>query len=332
MLEANLCAQPLDVWQPTASLNMLHLRARLLSRIRQFFAERQVLEVETPLLSQATVTDKHLQSFQTDYHFSNPEQKQTLYLQTSPEFAMKRLLAAGSGAIYQLCKAFRNQGESGRTHNPEFTMLEWYRPGFNHHDLMDEMESLLKIIPDCPSAQRFSYAELFQHYLQIDPHQASIEQLKQTAHRFNLGTENLAALEKDDWLNLLMTHCIEPQLPKHPVFIYDFPASQAALARIRPGKPALAERFEVYVQGLELANGFHELSSASEQRQRFKSDLIQREKAGYPLPPIDERLLAALEQGLPDCAGVALGIDRLIMLATGKNAINEVLSFPIERA
>lgn len=319
-------------WQPTASLNMLRLRAGILSRIRQFFAERQVLEVETPLLSQATVTDKHLQSFQTDYHFENPKQKQTLYLQTSPEFAMKRLLAAGSGAIYQLCKAFRNQGESGRSHNPEFTMLEWYRPGFNHHDLMDEMESLLKIILDCPSTQRFSYAELFQHYLQINPHQTSIEQLKQTAHRFNIATENLVALEHDDWLNLLMTHCIEPQLPKHPVFIYDFPASQAALARIRAGNPALAERFEVYVQGLELANGFHELSSASEQRQRFQHDLIQREKAGYPLVPIDEHLLAALEQGLPDCAGVALGIDRLIMLATEKNTINEVLTFPIARA
>ena len=319
-------------WQPTASQEMLHVRARLLNRIRQFFAERHVLEVETPLISHAAVTDKHLQSFQTDYHFANPAQKQTLYLQTSPEFAMKRLLAAGSGAIYQLCKAFRNQGESGRTHNPEFTMLEWYRPGFNHHDLMDEMESLLKAILDCPNAQRFSYAELFQHYLQIDPHQASIEQLKQTAHRFNLATENLTALEKDDWLNLLMTHCIEPQLAKHPVFIYDFPASQAALARIRPGNPALAERFEVYVQGLELANGFHELSSASEQRQRFKNDLIQREKAGYPLVPIDERLLAALEQGLPDCAGVALGVDRLIMLASGKSTINEVLTFPIERA
>lgn len=332
MLESNLDSAQLNAWQPTTSLATLHLRARLLSRIRQFFAERQVLEVETPLLSQATVTDKYLQSFQTNYHFANPEQKQTLYLQTSPEFAMKRLLAAGSGAIYQLCKAFRNQGESGRTHNPEFTMLEWYRPGFNHHDLMDEMESLLKIILGCPSAQRFSYAELFQHYLQLDPHQASIEPLKQTAHRFNLATENLICLEKDDWLNLLMTHCIEPQLPKHPVFIYDFPASQAALARIRPGEPALAERFEVYVQGLELANGFHELSSASEQRQRFKNDLIQREQAGYPLVPIDERLLAALEQGLPDCAGVALGVDRLIMLAAGKNSINEVITFPIEHA
>lgn len=319
-------------WQPTASLHMLHLRACLLNRIRQFFAERQILEVETPILSQAAVTDKYIQSFQTDYYFANPKQKKTFYLHTSPEFAMKRLLAAGSGAIYQLCKAFRNQGESGLTHNPEFTLLEWYRPGFNHHDLMDEMDSFLKNMLDCPNAKRFSYAELFQHYLHIDPHLASIALLQQTARSFNVITENLVALDKDDWLNLLITHCIEPQLPKHPVFVYDFPASQAALARIRPGQPALAERFEVYVQGLELANGFHELSSASEQRQRFKNDLLQRQKAGYPLVPIDENLLSALQQGLPNCAGVALGVDRLVMLATGKKNIDDVLTFPLRCA
>lgn len=323
--------KPDTTWQPTASQDMLRTRARLFNRIRQFFIEREVLEVETPLLSHATVTDKYLQSFKTNY-FSDSKQKQTLYLQTSPEFAMKRLLAADSGAIYQIAKAFRNQGESGRNHNPEFTLLEWYRPGFNHHDLMDEVECLLKLILDCSNAQRFSYGEIFQHYLQINPHKTSIEQLKQTASHFNLSTLNLTLLEKDDWLHLLMTHGIEPHLPKQPVFIYDFPASQAALARIRPGNPALAERFEVYVQGLELANGFHELSSASEQERRFRNDLIQREKAGYSLVPIDEHFLAALAHGLPDCAGVALGIDRLIMLAAEKNAIDEVIAFPLERA
>ncbi|MES2998490.1 MAG: EF-P lysine aminoacylase EpmA [Pseudomonadota bacterium] len=319
-------------WRPSASQALLRLRANIFSHIRQFFAERHVLEVETPVLSQATVTDKHLQCFYTDYRFENPDQKQTLYLQTSPEFAMKRLLAAGSGAIYQLCKAFRNQGESGRTHNPEFTLLEWYRPDFNHHYLMDEVEALLKIILDCQSAQRFTYAALFQQYLQIDPHQASVEELKKTLQGSNHTTENLYNMEKDDWLNLLMTHSIEPQLPKHPVFIYDFPASQAALARIRPGNPPLAERFEVYIQGLELANGFHELNDAQEQRQRFMEDLAQRKEAGNPSVPIDEQLLAALAHGLPDCAGVALGIDRLIMLAAKKDSINEVLAFPLERA
>ena len=319
-------------WRPSASLTNLRLRANILQRIRQFFDARHILEVETPLLSQATVTSKYLHSFQSDYCLANPEQKQTLYLQTSPEFAMKRLLAADSGPIYQLCKAFRNQGESGRHHNPEFTILEWYRPGFNHHELMDEVEALLKKILACPAAQRFTYCEIFQQFLHIDPHQASITQLKQTATHFKLHTENLALMERDDWLDLLMTHLIEPNLPPHPVFIYDFPASQAALARIRPGNPAVAERFEVYVQGLELANGFHELSSSSEQRQRFNNDLTQRKKAGIPAVPLDENLLAALAHGLPDCAGVALGVDRLILLAAKERAIDDVLAFPLARA
>jgi elongation factor P--(R)-beta-lysine ligase len=319
-------------WQPSLAMDLLPLRATILNQIRQFFAERKVLEVETPLLSHATVTDKHLHSFQSDYYFADGQQKQTLYLQTSPEFAMKRLLAAGSGAIYQLCKAFRNRGESGCYHNPEFTMLEWYRPGFNHHELMDEVEALLKLILNCQSAQRFTYCELFQHFLQINPYQASIQQLKETAKQFQIVTENLDDLGQDDWLNLLMTHLIEPKLPAHPIFIYDFPASQAALARLRPGNPALAERFEVYVQGLELANGFHELSSPSEQRQRFINDLTQRQKIGAAAIPIDERLLAALEHGLPDCAGVALGIDRLILLAANKSCLHEVMAFPLERA
>ncbi len=319
-------------WRPSASHALLCLRAEILSCIRQFFAERQILEVETPILSQATVTDKHLHSFHTDYYFSNFQQKKTLYLQTSPEFAMKRLLAAGSGAIYQICKAFRNQGESGRTHNPEFTLVEWYRPGFDHYDLMNEVEDLLKIILHCQSIERLSYSVIFQKFLQMDPHRASIAQLRQTADQCGLHTENLSSLEKDDWLHLLMTHCIEPKLPKQPIFIYNFPASQAALAKIQPGSPPLAARFEVYVNGLELANGFHELSSPSEQRQRFVYELSQRKKTGHSPVPIDERLLAALEHGLPNCAGVALGIDRLILLAAKKDSINEVLAFPLERA
>ncbi|MDQ8039587.1 MAG: elongation factor P--(R)-beta-lysine ligase [Rickettsiella sp.] len=317
-------------WQPSASLESLHIRADILNRIRHFFAERKILEVDTPLLSQATVTDKHLHSFQTDYCFANPKQKKTLYLQTSPEFAMKRLLAANSGPIYQICKAFRNQGESGRVHNPEFTMLEWYRPGFNHHDLMDEIEELLTVF-SYPTAQRFTYFELFQRFLEINPHYATIRQLKQTAKRFELTTD-LFNMERDDWLHLLMTHYIEPNLPHHPVFIYDFPASQAALARIRAGDPPIAERFEVYIKGLELANGFHELGSPSEQRQRFLNDLKQREKMAYNTVPIDEHLLAALEHGLPNCAGVALGIDRLIMLVAEKNTIDEVIAFPLRNA
>jgi elongation factor P--(R)-beta-lysine ligase len=322
-----------SAWRPSTSFRVLQLRAHILADIRQFFAARQILEVETPLLSHATVTDQHLHSFQTDYYFSDATFK-TLYLQTSPEFAMKRLLAADSGPIYQICKAFRNRGESGIQHNPEFTLLEWYRPGFNHHDLMDEVADLFKIILPCESIRHFSYAELFQQFLQVDPHDASVRQLKAIAaqNKIQLHSTDCIAMEKDDWLNLLMTHCIEPKLPKHLLFIYDFPASQAALARIRHENPPIAERFEVYMQGMELANGFHELNIAEEQRARFQHDLLQRKKRGHPSVPLDENFLAALEHGLPDCAGVALGLDRLFMIAAKKKSIAEVIPFSLERA
>lgn len=320
-------------WQPTTSLSMLHLRAKLLADIRQFFAERQVLEVETPVLAHATVTDQHLHSFQTQYCLDNVEQQQTLYLQTSPEFAMKRLLAAGSGPIYQISKAFRNQGESGRYHNPEFSLLEWYRPGYNHHQLMDEVEGLLKNVLVCESALRFSYAEIFQRHLQVDPHQITIEDLKKIFIRLDLATENLGLKQIEDYLNLLMSIVIEPQLPKQLVFIYDYPISLAALAKIRTDNTsAVAERFEVYLNGLELANGFHELNDADEQRQRFITDLQSRAANAYPAVPMDEYLLAALTHGLPDCAGVALGLDRLLMLMTEMNEISDVINFPIQRS
>lgn len=323
---------PKTAWQPTTSMALLGLRARLLAQIRQFFAARGVLEVETPLLAHATVTDPHLHSFQTRYVLDNPQQQQTLYLQTSPEFAMKRLLAAGSGPIYQISKAFRNQGESGRYHNPEFSLLEWYRPGFNHQHLMDEVEGLLKTLLDCGSAQRIRYAEIFQRYLSIDPHQATLEDLQQIISYHELGTENLNLTQRSDYLNFLMAHIIEPQLPKQLLFIYDFPVSLAALAKISDGDPAVAERFEVYINGIELANGFHELSDADEQRQRFINDLNQRVSRTYPLVPIDEQLLAALTHGLPDCAGVALGLDRLLMQLAKANHISDVISFPVQRA
>lgn len=319
-------------WRPTTSIRLLALRAQLLTQIRQFFAERGVLEVETPLLAHATVTDPHLHSFQTHYVLDNLQQQQTLYLQTSPEFAMKRLLAAGSGPIYQISKAFRNHGESGRYHNPEFTLLEWYRPGFNHQHLMDEVESLLKTLLACDSAQRFSYAEIFQRYLNLDPHRATLDDLKQVITYRQLSTENLGLSRLSDYLNFLMAHLIEPQLPKQLIFIYDFPVSLAALAKISSGNPAVAERFEVYIDGIELANGFHELSDAREQRERFVNDLNERASRAYPTIPIDEYLLAALTHGLPNCAGVALGLDRLLMLIAKANKLSEVISFPVQRA
>jgi lysyl-tRNA synthetase class 2 len=321
-----------NAWRPTATLSMLHLRAKLLEDIRQFFKERQVLEIETPLLCQATVTDPHLHSFQTQYYCANTEQKQTLYLQTSPEFAMKRLLAAGSGPVYQVCKAFRNQGESGRYHNPEFSLLEWYRPAYDHHQLMDEVEELLKKLLGCESAERLSYAEVFQRYINIDPHQRSIEALKEATICLGLTTENLALNNLADYLNFLMAHIIEPQLPKHLIFIYDYPVSLAALAKVRLGTPVVAERFEVYFQRVELANGFHELHDAKEQQRRFQNDCNLRTLYGYPQVPIDKYLLAALTHGLPDCSGVALGIDRLLMLMAKKNEVADVISFPIQRS
>lgn len=320
-------------WFPNASLEVLRLRAQMLEKIRTFFAERSVLEVETPLLSHASIPDPALHSFKTEYFLDTVSSKsQTFYLQTSPEFAMKRLLAAGSSSIYQISKAFRNGGEAGRYHNPEFTLLEWYRIDFTHHDLMDEVDMLLQILLSCRPGERFTYQQIFQNYLGIDPHQTSIETLQHCAQRHQIATEHLATLDHDAWLQLLMTHLIEPQLPNHPIFIYDFPASQAALARIRNEAIPVAEHFEVYVKGLELANGFHELCSATEQRQRFSNNQTQRKRFGYEAIPLDEHLLAALEQGLPNCAGVALGLDRLLLLISQKKTIQEVLTFPIERA
>jgi elongation factor P--(R)-beta-lysine ligase len=319
-------------WQPTTTLSMLRLRAKLLADIRQFFLARHVLEVETPLLCHATVTDPHLHSFQTEYCLDNTEQQQTLYLQTSPEFAMKRLLAAGSGPIYQISKAFRNQGESGRYHNPEFSLLEWYQPGYDHHQLMDEVEALLKKLLACEAAQRFSYAEIFQQYLNSDPHQLTLQEIKQLANRLDRATENLGLNTIGDYLNFLMSYVIEPQLPKQLVFIYDYPLTLAALAKVRRSTMPVAERFEVYFHDIELANGFHELSDANEQRLRFRNDLRARTAHGYPPVSIDEYLLAALTHGLPDCAGVALGIDRLLMLMTKANKISEVISFPIQHS
>ena len=319
-------------WRPSASADTLVIRARLLQRIRAFFQAREVLEVDTPLLSRAAVTDPHIESFV----LLEPQQGIPRYLHTSPEYAMKRLLAAGSGSIYQVCKVFR-QGEAGRHHNPEFSMLEWYRLGFDHHQLMDEVESLLRELLDgyrtLAAGQRLSYRAAFQQYVGVDPLSASVAELQAAVKQHGIEVIGLDETHKDPWLDLLMTHVIEPALPPNgPVFIYDYPASQAALARIRQSEPPVAERFELYLNGMELANGFHELTDAQEQRQRFAADLAARKASGLPGVPADERFLAALESGLPPCAGVALGIDRLVMLAAEVKSISEVLTFDDARA
>lgn len=320
-------------WQPTATIENLKLRARIIQKIRNFFAERGVLEVETPALSAAAVTDPHLQSISATFIEGGSQHNKTLYLQTSPEFAMKRLLAAGSGPIYQICKSFRN-GEIGRLHNPEFSMLEWYRPGFDHYELMAEMDALLQTVLNTSPAEKLSYAEIFARFLPIDPHTAAIVELQTCAQQHGIETSaGLLQADRDTWLQLLMSHIIEPKLGyQQPVFIYDFPASQAALARIRHDKPPVAERFEVYIKGIELANGFHELADAEEQRRRFEADLIQRRELGYPAVPMDNHLLSALAANFPDCAGVALGVDRLIMLALNVSGIGDVMSFTIHNS
>jgi lysyl-tRNA synthetase class 2 len=318
---------PTHAWRPAASLDTLHLRAELLASLRAFFADRGVLEVETPLLSAASVTDLHLQSLSLRV---GGRDERRMYLQTSPEFAMKRLLAHGSGPIYQISKAFRD-AEAGRRHNPEFTILEWYRPGWDHHRLMDEIDELLATVLGIPAGERLGYAEAFARHAAIDPHHASRDELERRVEQ--LRVQGVVDLERDDLLNLLLTHVVEPNLGRgRPTFIHDFPASQAALARIRPGDPRLAERFEVFVEGVELANGYHELTDPAEQRRRFEADLAERRRRGLPEVPVDHRLLAALEAGLPDSAGVALGVDRLVMLKAGTNDITEVIAFPIDRA
>lgn len=293
----------------------IHLRAKTLAKIRAFFAARNIIEVETPLLSHATNPAPHLNSFSFD----------SLYLQTSPEFAMKRLLASGSGDIYQICKAFRKD-EIGRLHNPEFTILEWYRIGFNHHDLMDEVNEFLKLIINAPKSQRLTYAKIFAYFLKIDPHEVAIEQLKTIAQNNNLFVPDLPD-EPNSWLQLLFSHLIEPKLGlEQPIFIYDFPAPQAMLAKVRAGTPKVASRFEVYFKGIELANGFHELNDAQEQQKRFTEDLAKRQKLNLPQIPLDKNFLAILPH-LPECSGVALGIDRLLLLATNTDALDEVLCY-----
>jgi lysyl-tRNA synthetase class 2 len=318
-------------WQPSGSIENLAIRARILKQIRDFFTTRAVMEVETPLLCHTSVTQTFIQSIPALFQAHPDAAEQRYYLQTSPEYAMKRLLAAGCGPIYQITKAFR-QGEIGVHHNPEFSMLEWYQPGYDHHALMNEVDELLQRVLKTPKAERKSYAAIFSEFLNINPHDVSVADLVNCANTQNISVQG-ELNDRDAWLDVLLSQCIEPHLGKdRPCFIYDFPASQAALARIQPGQPPLASRFEVYMQGIELANGFHELQDADEQRKRFEKNLDERRALGLPIIPIDEFFLASLTHGLPDCAGVALGIDRLMMLATQSDTIASVISFDFSRA
>ena len=307
-------------------------RATIINNIRQFFAERDVVEVETPLLSAGTVTDVHLDAFSTTYAF-NSVTGSTLYLQTSPEFAMKRLLSSGYQSIYQLGKAFRNE-DYGNNHNPEFTMLEWYRIGFDHHQLINEVSELLITILQCEQPSIITYQEAFLSVLSIDPLEASIDELKSfVGSKGDLADWLVEDHDKDTLLQFMFASYIECVIGvKAPVIVYDFPASQASLAKISQDDPRVAERFEVYYKGVELANGFNELTNALEQEERFKRDNLQRRSKGLEEKPIDHRFLEALISGIPNCAGVALGVDRLIMLALEKNTIEEVMTFSVGNA
>jgi lysyl-tRNA synthetase class 2 len=317
-------------WRPAASLEALRLRARLLRAIREFFAEHGVLEVETPAMAAAGASDVNIASLATTCHAGT--ERERLYLQTSPEFAMKRLLAAGSGPIYQVCRAFRD-GESGRLHNPEFTLLEWYRPDFDHHALMDELDRLLdRLLDPAARRRRLTYRDAFMLHGGPDPVEASSDALAAHAARAGLNDAHNGRFDRDMLLEFLFSHTVQPRLGDGRVYVYDYPASQAALARIRSAEPPVAERFELFVDGIEIANGYHELTDAGEQRRRFAADGSARERLGLEPMPVDERLLAALDYGLPDCAGVAVGLDRLFMVAAGETGIDAVMAFPVTRA
>lgn len=311
-------------WRPTASPTQLKARARLLHDIRDYFSNRDVMEVETPLISRAGNTDPEIQSIKTDTGD---------YLRTSPEFTLKRLLAAGSGDVFELGRVFR-AAESGRFHNPEFTLLEWYRTGFSYHQLMDEVADIIRHCGhgkfDHWPMQKLSYLELFLQYLDIDPFTANQQILCATAKKH--GIDDIQ-LNRKQWLDLLISVVIQPDLPAECLtFVYDFPADQAALARVRPESPPLAERFELYLGRTELANGYQELTDAVEQQRRFDAENTERQKRAQAVCEIDLQLIAALEHGLPECAGVALGVDRLQMAITGADSISEVTAFPFSRA
>lgn len=306
-----------DAWLPTASNAVLHKRAELYRSIREFFHTRNVLEVETPSISRYGVTDPHIASLTVTGRG---------WLQTSPEFAMKRLLAAGSGCIFQICKAFRD-GEAGAYHNPEFTLLEWYRIDFDDHRLMDEVEQMLVLVLGGEGSMRCSYGDLFQQRLDIDPHQASRGELKKLVNQhIDISSP---CVDKDQCLELLFSHLLQPGLTGLS-FVHDYPASQAALARLAvdANGTTIARRFECFFNGIELANGYYELTDAEEYLHRCETDNVRRAAYGFPAMEVDARFVAAMQQSLPDCAGIALGLDRLLMLMVGASSINEVLSFP----
>ena len=323
-------------WRPTADLDAMRLRARLYATIRAFFADRGVLEVETPVLSVAGNTDVNIQSFSLEFSGRTDGAPRTRWLRTSPEFPLKRLLAAGIGDCYELGRVFRD-GEAGGRHNPEFTMLEWYRVGWDHLRLIDETVALVQgalvLVAREATVSQTTFRDLYRERLGLDPLLAAEAELQAALGDVRIDPDGLT---RDDWLDLLMTHRLQPAFANDETLVVrDWPASQCALAKIRSahdGEPAVAERFELYLGPLELANGYHELTDAAEQRARFQRDLATRRARGATCPPVDERLLASMASGLPDCAGVALGVERLLMCLADTDAIADVLAYPFALA
>ena len=318
--------------QPVTHTQALRLRASLYTLIRKFFAERNVLEVETPILSAAGNTDPNIESFSTLFSGHIDAGARERWLRTSPEFPLKRLLAAGVGDCYELGRVFRN-AEAGGRHNPEFSMLEWYRIGWDHRRLMQEavtlVEAALALVGRRAEVVVENYRQFFLDELLLDPLHAPIDALREPLASYGIDPEGL---NRDDWLDLLITHVLQPAFPTDRItVIHDYPASQCALAKIRAGDPPMAERFELYLGKYELANGYHELNDATEQRARFERDNAVRRTRGQREIPVDDRLLAVLDQ-MPDCAGVALGIERLLMCLAGSDAIADVLAFPFSEA
>lgn len=313
------------MWQPSAPIELLRQRAQLVAKIRDFFNARGYLEVETPIMARYGTTDVYLSNIKAIFR------GESYCLQTSPEYHMKRLLAAGSGSIFQLARVFRDD-ELGRWHNPEFTLLEWYQLGIDHHALMDEMDLFLQSVMQFKPLIRKTYQEAFLEACDIDPLNATLTQFRQILAYYDL--DNVLALEeqdRDQYLFLLMSHVVEPFLGKEsaPVAVYNYPPSQAALAKISEG---VAERVEIYYQGIELANGFHELTDAEAQAKRFAQDQQIRHEKGFLAVEADQYLLQALKHGLPACSGVALGVDRLLALALKQTEIAQIISFDFARA
>ncbi|MBN2577603.1 MAG: EF-P lysine aminoacylase GenX [Pirellulales bacterium] len=356
--------KPPSNFRPTASWENLALRAELLRKVRAFFDGRGFLEVETPILSADTVVDRHLDPFVLSPLPANlrsvpgegpgvraeqgsctpqpltasphpnplPKGEGTLFLQTSPEFAMKRLLAAGGSAIYQVAKVFR-QGEFGPLHNPEFTMVEWYRVGDSMAEGIQLTSDLCEALLSRGPADRVSYRQVFERHVGVDPLTAEAAELQAAAARWNLEVPEGLGDDRDGWLDLLLVERVQPRLGLgRPTIVYDYPASQAALSRVRPENPPVAERFELYVDGIELANGYHELVDAAELRRRNREVNARRRADGKIALPEHSRLLAAMDFGLPPCTGVALGFDRVVMVAAGAKSLAEVIAFPFDRA